>query len=75
MSRIRTRIALVVHRIGDLVDVNFQNIIRFINKATDKKADLVLFSESALTGLINNGDPIHDLSLGVEIPGTETDSL
>jgi len=36
---------------------------------------MILFSEAALTGLINNDDPSHDLPLGQAIPGPATDNL
>lgn len=36
---------------------------------------MVLFPEAALTGLINNDDPAHDLPLGEAIPGAATDAL
>jgi predicted amidohydrolase len=35
----------------------------------------VVFGEAALTGLINNDDPSHDLPLGQPIPGPVTDML
>jgi N-carbamoylputrescine amidase len=46
-----------------------------IGKASNLDADLVVFPEASLTGLVNNDDPHHDLSLGVRIPGRETGTL
>ncbi len=43
-----------------------------VRYAATVRADLVVFPEAALTGLINNDDPRHDLKLGVTIPGPET---
>lgn len=63
------KVALVVNKITEDVKVNLKNIVSYINKAADEKADLVLFSEAALTGLINDDNPEHDIKLGVNITG------
>jgi N-carbamoylputrescine amidase len=46
-----------------------------VGKAETLNADLIVFPEASLTGLVNNDDPRHDLSLGVRIPGKETRAL
>jgi N-carbamoylputrescine amidase len=45
------------------------------HEAADAGANVVLFPEAALTGLINNDDPAHDISLGQPIPGPVTEVL
>lgn len=67
--------ALVVNRITNSIKDNINNIIFYINKAADKGADLVVFSETAITGLINDDNPEHDSTLGIPIPGKVTDSF
>jgi len=69
------RVALVVHRVTLDMSSNMETIKTALNKAANHGADLVLFPEAALTGLINNDDPSHDLPLGQAIPGPATDIL
>ncbi len=68
-------IALCVPRITNDMDSNFSKVLRFIHEAGEKGANLVLFPEAVLTGLANNDNPVHDLPLGIEIPGNYTDTL
>jgi len=63
------RAALVVNRVVHDVEANLCAILRGVRRASVEGADLVLFSEAALTGLINEDRPSHDLPLGVEVPG------
>ena len=56
-------------------EANLAAIVNAAEEAADAGADLVLFAEAALTGLVNNDDPAHDLPLGQEIPGPITESL
>ena len=37
--------------------------------------DLIIYPEAAITGLISNDDPIHDLPMGQPIPGNVTGTL
>ena len=67
--------ALVVHRVGDDRAYNQNALVRAAGQAADAGAELVLFSETALTGLVNTGDPAHDLPLGEPIPGPATETL
>lgn len=69
------RAALVVHYVGDDSERNLAAIVDWTARAANAGADLVLFSEAALTGLINDDDPEHDLALGQAIPGPVTDQL
>ncbi len=36
---------------------------------------MIVFPEAVLTGLVNNDDPTHDLSFGIEVPGPEVQEL
>jgi N-carbamoylputrescine amidase len=69
------RIALVVLPLTADVAANQATMARYAHAAADSGADLVLFPEAALTGLVNNDDPAHDLPLGQPIPGAATEAL
>jgi len=69
------RVALVVNMTRSSPEANLAAMKDSICQAADGGADLVLFPEAALTGLINNDDPEHDLPLGEAVPGPVTDSL
>jgi len=69
------KIALVVNHITDDITLNFSRILSAIHQCADSGVELVLFPEAAITGLVNNDDPIHDLPLGSPIPGEFTDTL
>lgn len=66
------KVAVVSHRIAENVEENITTMTEYIQKAVQQKADLVLFSETATTGLCNNDISDHDLPLGSEIPGDVT---
>jgi len=67
------KIAVVSHRMGATIQENLSLMDDFIFQGAASNADLILFSETATTGLINNDDPLHDLPLGIPIPGDITD--
>ena len=69
------KIALSAIKIESDIDVNAYKIFNSIKTAAYKEANLILFPEASLTGLINNDNPEHDLDLGIEIPGMFTDLL
>lgn len=69
------RVALAVNRVTDDIHANMASILKMASQAAEDRADLVLFPEAALTGLINDGDAVRDLPLGVEIPGPVTEVL
>ncbi len=66
------RAALVVHRVLPDAGANLETVLKWIDQAAAAGARLVLFAEAALTGLINDDDPQHDLPLGQPIPGPVT---
>lgn len=71
----RVRAALVSNRVtGDLeTDLRFMEELG--RKAGRAKPDLILFPETAPTGLANNDDPAHDLPFGQPVPGPITDRI
>ncbi len=69
------RAALLVNQIVPDPNVNLKDVLRLAHQAADAGADLALFPEAALTGLINNEDPTHDLCLGQPIPGPTVAAL
>lgn len=68
------KVTLVVNNVTENIETNFRHIVNIIHKCAGG-TDLVLFPEAAITGLINNDDPFHDLPLGSPIPGEFTDVL
>ena len=69
------KVALVVNRVLPDVDANLEAVLSMTNEVASAGAELVVFPEAALTGLVNNDDPIHDLPLGQPIPGLITTRL
>lgn len=67
--------ALIVNRVSSDINTNLTEILNLANKASDAGADLILFPEASLTGLINNDIPSRDLPLGQVIPGPITEEL
>jgi N-carbamoylputrescine amidase len=67
--------ALVIHHVGSDHEANVAEMVSCAEQAAQAGAALVLFPEAALTGLINNGDPLHDLPLGQSVPGPLTERL
>jgi len=60
---------LAVNRVGLSRKANLAGILEMAAAAVGQGAEMVLFPEAALTGLINDDDPELDLPLGEEIPG------
>ncbi len=60
------RVAMIPLKVvpGDIPQ-NTERVIRWMARAAREAADLVLFPEAALTGLINTDDPTHDRALGI----------
>lgn len=67
--------ALAVNKVTRDVQANLAAMEQLAEEAADRGAELVLFPEAAVTGLINNDDPAHDLPLGQPVPGPATDRL
>jgi N-carbamoylputrescine amidase len=69
------RAALAVHRVVADPAANLVTIERAAQAAADAGAELVVFSETALTGFIGNDDPAHDRPLAQPVPGPATERL
>ncbi len=69
------RVALGVIDIGKERAQNLGSMLAMAESAAAKGADLLLFPEASLTGLINRDEPAEDLPLGVSVPGPITDRL
>lgn len=69
------RFALAVPKLLLTIEDNLKTVLTFAEKASTEGADLVLFPEACLTGLIINDQPDHDLLLGQTVPGPITDKL
>ena len=69
------KVALVVNQATSNLEENLQAMMSWAHQAVDSQADLVLFPEAAMTGLVNNDKPEHDLPLGQPIPGPVTEKL
>lgn len=67
--------ALAVNQVSLDVTANLHLMMRMAQTAADAGAEVVLFPEAALTGLINVDDPMRDLPLGQPIPGPATETL
>lgn len=68
-------VALVVNRVLPDVETNLATIVNMATEAASAGAEVVVFPEAALTGLVNNDDPAHDVPLGQPIPGPVTTKL
>lgn len=67
--------ALAVTPVSPDVATNLNLMVRMAHTAAEAGADVVLFPEAALTGLINDDNPAHDLPLGQSIPGPAIETL
>ncbi len=67
------RASLVVHQVTTSVEDNLGSILGSMAEASRRGSDLVVFSEAALTGLVNDDVPEHDVLLGAAVPGAEVD--
>jgi len=65
--------ALAVNRVSLDAAANLDVMVRMAHASADAGAEVVLFPEAALTGLINDDDPARDLPLGQPIPGLATE--
>jgi predicted amidohydrolase len=70
-----TTFALIVNRVTLDTTFNLQALVRLTHTAADAGAEVILFPEAALTGLLNNDDPVHDAPLCQPIPGPATAAL
>ncbi|MHB9031507.1 MAG: carbon-nitrogen hydrolase family protein [Anaerolineae bacterium] len=64
--------ALIVPCLSSDSAANLVKLLALADQVAAEGARLILLPEAALTGLINNDDPAHDLPLGQVIPGPVT---
>lgn len=69
------RIALAVPQLQARWQDNLARIRAMTRAAARDGAQFVVFSEAALTGFVNTGDPVSDLALGHTVPGPVTIDL
>lgn len=69
------RAALVVNPVTRDRKDNLKKIVQMLHEAVGNGAKLVLLGEMAVTGMVNQDDPTHDLPFAETIPGTVTDRL
>ena len=69
------RVALAVPRVLADWHINLATMQKMIAAAAHAGAQLIIFSEAAVTGFVNIGDPAYDLALGQPIPGPATIAL
>ncbi|MBU4486787.1 MAG: carbon-nitrogen hydrolase family protein [Candidatus Delongbacteria bacterium] len=62
-----TTLALCVNHISESLSDNVESMKYFIREVALKGAECIVFSEAALTGLINNDDPVHDYCLAITL--------
>lgn len=68
-------VALAVHRVTRDRKDTLRRLVEHLHDAADRHADLVVFSETALTGFVATDNPISDLRLGEPIPGPTLEVL
>ena len=69
------RAALIVNRVTANREHNLQEVLTGVSKAAAMGAELVMFPEAALTGLVNNDRPARDLGFGVDPRGPEVRAM
>lgn len=65
------KVALVVNKIKSSIQENIKDILEYIEKAKEHNADLVVFSETAITGLCLTDNPLNDIELGLSTESIE----
>ena len=66
------RAALVVNPVARDWKANLEKAAAMIHEAAAGGANMVLLGEMAVTGMVNNDNPAHDLPIGQSIPGPIT---
>lgn len=66
---------LVVHSVDATVSATLDGMRGWVEDAATAGAEMVMFSEAALTGLVATGDPTSDRGLGEAVPATATEML
>ena len=69
------RLGLGVNVVWPNQDANVEGILALAEEAVDQGAEMILFGEAAVTGLITTDDEVADLAHGTTIPGPLTARL
>jgi len=69
------KLAIAVNKIREHKEENFSIICDLVAEASKNDAELILFPETALTGLVNTDSPEKDLDLGETISGEFIEKL
>jgi len=69
------KVALVVNQVTANLDANYEKVLSCIDECAQNGAQLIVFGEAAMTGLINTDEPTHDFPLASPVPGPITDAL
>ena len=67
------KVALGVPQVRRNRQDNLSGLMQMTEDAADVNAEMIVFSEAAITGFVNTGDPDYDLSLGQSIPGVASE--
>lgn len=65
-------IALAVAQVSPDLTSNVETLVRMTAEAAAGGADLIVFSEAAVSGFVGTGDPDHDRDLADVVPGPTT---
>lgn len=63
------KVALISNLVTDDFQANQRRILEFASEAVELGARMIVFPEAAATGLVNTGEPEHDLQIAEAIPG------
>ena len=69
------RIALAINLVDNDRNQNMDNIRQMATEASIAGANIIVFGETAISGMINNDCPAHDLPLCDTIPGESTEIM
>jgi predicted amidohydrolase len=69
------KIALAINLVENDRTENMKRIRQMATEASKAGANIILFGETAITGMINNDCPTHDLPLSDTIPGESTEIM
>ena len=69
------RIALAINLVDNDRAENMRRIKQMATEASNAGANIILFGETAITGMINNDYPDHDLPFSDTIPGEATEMM
>ena len=69
------KVALGVPKVKLSRQDTLSGLMQMTEDAANVNAEMIVFSEAAITGFVNTGNPDFDLSLGQSIPGIASEAL